>query len=145
MCSAFLGSGLSFLLFTWVIQKPDEGILVAITCFSMGFFVNLCMQGNQHLSAMITLPVTLQVAVEVSFPVPEGISSNIQLMSLQLFGVIFILVMSLLEDPENHSMKLATWLGTGIVIAVSFASLLFKGLSLLEYLSNTYLKVTIRE
>ena len=46
MCISALGSSLSFIFFSFSIHLADDGVAVAISCFAMGFFVNLCMQSK---------------------------------------------------------------------------------------------------
>jgi len=71
--------------------------------------------------------ISYQVAIELSYPVPEGISSNIQVLSLQLFGMIFIIIMSALENPNTHQMTAAVWLVTASVCLSAIAMLFYRG------------------
>ena len=72
--------------------------------------------------------VLIQVAIEICFPISEGVSANMQVMALQLMAVIFIMVMSFLEDPETHKTTASTWAVTICVCIVSVSLLFFKGI-----------------
>jgi hypothetical protein len=71
--------------------------------------------------------VLIQVAIEICFPISEGVSANMQVMALQLLAVIFIMVMSFLENPTTHSTTASTWVVTVCVCIVSGSLLFFKG------------------
>ncbi len=130
MFSSFVASALSFVMFTFAIHIANDATVVAISCFLMGFFVNFCMQGKLSiLRSPQLLLVSLQVGIEVSFPISEGISANMLFLGLQFFGMVWIIILSAMEDPVTHSMTVATWLATVCVCLVAFASFFFKGKS----------------
>ena len=61
-------------------------------CFFVGFF------------GLALLPVGLDFAVEITYPMPEAISSGLMLTSCNIFGSIFSISGSVLIGalPENH-------------------------------------------
>jgi hypothetical protein len=85
-------------------------IVLAISCGFLGFFVTA------------VLPLSLEAAVECSHPVPEAISGGGVMMSAQLFGIFFIVVMDAIGSAGG--LTVANWLLVGAV-AISCAMLVF--------------------
>ena len=83
---------------------------------------------------------------QVGFPVPEGTSSNVLVIGLQLFGLLMLLVMSALEmlagdgsgssdgdananiDIDRTTAFVNSWVATSPVCLMAFVLLLFKGI-----------------
>jgi len=107
----YVASALSFIAFSIAISTPGIPIVVGITSIAFGFFVNFASQ------------ISYQVAIEVSYPVPEAISTNIQVLSLQLFGMFFIILMSLLENSAH----VGIWIASSCVCVGAIAMLFYRG------------------
>jgi len=73
------------------------------------------MSGVLGLFITAILPVSLQGGVECSLPVPEGISGNMVMMSAQFFGIIAIVLISLLSDLQGISPLYTSYAMTGCV------------------------------
>jgi hypothetical protein len=72
------------------------------------------------------LPISLETAVECSFPIAEALSGGVTMMSAQVFGILFIVVVSVIQDGHPHAMKSATWGLVGFVGVASVMILFFK-------------------
>jgi len=78
--------------------------LLMISAFVMGFFL---------LSAG---PIGFQYGAEITYPAPEGTSNGILLMMGQISGIMFILVMDSIKNPETGSMTASLLILAGLMI-----------------------------
>jgi MFS family permease len=70
------------------------------------------------------LPVSLEGAAECAFPVPEAISGGTTMMSAQAFGILFIVILSVLADQKVVSLFVAAW-GLCAFVAASWILIFF--------------------
>lgn len=101
-------------------------IAVGIVACWIGFWANLAAQSRIFCVNIETILVSFQLGLEVSFPVPAGIATNVQIVGLQFFSVLFIATMTLLQHSFTN-MHIATWIGTSFVCIATIFTLLFKG------------------
>ncbi|KJE90576.1 hypothetical protein CAOG_01874 [Capsaspora owczarzaki ATCC 30864] len=105
--ASFVGFALS--------ARPDEYVLVAVTCGLIGFF------------CFPLLPTCLELAVEVTYPVSEGTSASFMWMAGQALGVVFIFIMDAMRTGAEEDMTNALWFAVGVVGATLIPVFLFKG------------------
>lgn len=74
---AFLCAATGFLMFS-LVNRPSKFALISVSCCIIGFF------------GFASLPVALELSVETTFPVSEGVSAGLMWMCGQIFGVIFL-------------------------------------------------------
>jgi len=77
----FVFAAIGFLMFS-LVNRPHRFGLIAVSCCIIGFF------------GFAALPVALELSVETTFPVSEGISAGLMWMTGQIFGVIFLALVS---------------------------------------------------
>ncbi|KAG0757552.1 hypothetical protein G6F57_003818 [Rhizopus arrhizus] len=80
--------GALYLAFYFVVKTGNFGSLVAI-CILMGFFT------------FSLLPVALELSIESSYPISESISSSMLWMCSQVLGLIFLVVIDALRNPDG--------------------------------------------
>eukprot|EP00002_Diphylleia_rotans_P038059 TRINITY_DN8598_c0_g2_i1.p1 TRINITY_DN8598_c0_g2~~TRINITY_DN8598_c0_g2_i1.p1 ORF type:complete len:496 (+),score=90.89 TRINITY_DN8598_c0_g2_i1:44-1531(+) len=103
---ALLGSFLSMVWFSAAIG-PGREWMMAVSQSLLGFFM----------TALI--PVSLDLAVEITYPQPEALSTTALMAFSQVFGVVLVQVMTAMLD---HDPKASNWFLTG---ALGFGCLLF--------------------
>lgn len=88
-------------------------ILMFFLSFFMGFFANLCLQGTVHcLQIQFKLnfhSVSIQIAIEVTFPISEETVANLIVFGAETATVLFILLLSVVK------MEISCW----VVLAVA--------------------------
>ncbi|KAL1420759.1 hypothetical protein MTO96_023801 [Rhipicephalus appendiculatus] len=72
-------------VYTFILSARSH-LLALLGCLFLGFF----MTGY--------IPIGLQLAAEITYPTPEGISSNLMNVSAQAIGFVMILVSSMIQD-----------------------------------------------
>eukprot|EP00039_Didymoeca_costata_P005797 m.84733 g.84733 ORF g.84733 m.84733 type:complete len:468 (+) comp12978_c0_seq1:206-1609(+) len=70
----------TFVLFT-LANKPDRWALMAAACGGMGFF------------CFAVLPTSLELGVEITYPIGEATSAGFLFLGGNIFGILFILLM----------------------------------------------------
>ncbi|KAM9330643.1 solute carrier family 49 member A3 [Gastrophryne carolinensis] len=87
----FALSALVFTLFAVISNMRNQSILLAIICSLLGFF------------GFSLYPITMELAVECSYPVGEGSSTGLAFISGQVQGLIFMVVFQALAKPYAAS------------------------------------------
>eukprot|EP01127_Copromyxa_protea_P015553 TRINITY_DN4486_c0_g1_i3.p1 TRINITY_DN4486_c0_g1~~TRINITY_DN4486_c0_g1_i3.p1 ORF type:complete len:360 (-),score=44.85 TRINITY_DN4486_c0_g1_i3:112-1191(-) len=106
-CAFLMTAGMTF--FTFMLTPDQYYIALACTCV-MGF------------GALGALPVIFDLAVEITYPVPEGVSTGLITMLGCLFTVAETYIMEAWKDPEPpHSMQKALYWNLGVTIFCAFA------------------------
>ena len=109
---SFVGTFATLIWFT-VAAKADNSVSLYLCCAVMGFFM----------TAM--LPVGMDLCVESTFPEPEQVTTTLLLMSAQVFGILFILVFSVV--PQHiAAYRASSWAVTAVVGVTTVAFLFFK-------------------
>ncbi|KAJ3413866.1 Major facilitator super domain-containing protein 7 [Chytridiales sp. JEL 0842] len=62
-----------------------------------------------------TMPVSLELGVECTYPVPEGTSSGLLWMNAQIWGVILLVASNALRDSGDGNLRRALWLLVGVI------------------------------
>ncbi|CAD5222428.1 unnamed protein product [Bursaphelenchus xylophilus] len=75
------------------VLRENQPALVMLSIFCFGFF------------GLATYPVSLELAVECTFPVPEAFSSGCLIFFGQIFGIIYIIATSLLTTAPTDQMR----------------------------------------
>lgn len=88
--------------------------MLICACAVLGFFVTAI------------LPLCLEVAVEVTYPIAEGISSGSVMMSAQIFGILFIVGMNVISHFQGGSLTTANWTLAGMVVVSCILIFFFK-------------------
>lgn len=78
--------------------------LLLLSAFVMGFFL---------LSAG---PIGFQYGAEITYPAPEGTSNGLLLLMGQISGILFILGMDSLKNPQTGSMTFSLFLLAGLML-----------------------------
>lgn len=86
---------------------PENFSVLAAACSLMGCFMTAI------------LPVGMDLSVEITFPVPEGITASLLMCSAQIFGIAFTLALTYLMQ---WNLSAANWFLTAWA---GFAALLF--------------------
>jgi len=107
----FGGTLLSLIWFILAV-RPNNTIVLGFACGFLGLFVTAI------------LPLSLEVAVECSYPVPEAVSAGGVMMAAQGFGILFILVMDAIGKTGN--LTIANWLLVGTMGLSCVMMCLFK-------------------
>jgi cyanate permease len=94
--------------------------LLLLSAFVMGFFL---------LSAG---PIGFQYGAEITYPAPEGTSNGLLLLMGQISGIIFILGMDSLKDPQTGSMTFSLALLAGLLVVALVLSTRLKESKLLS-------------
>jgi cyanate permease len=94
--------------------------LLLLSAFVMGFFL---------LSAG---PIGFQYGAEITYPAPEGTSNGLLLLMGQISGIIFILGMDSLKDPQTGSMTFSLALLAGLLVVALVLSTRLKESMLLS-------------
>jgi cyanate permease len=94
--------------------------LLLLSALVMGFFL-LCAG-----------PIGFQYGAEITFPAPEGTSNGMLLMMGQISGIIFILGMDSLKNPETGSMTTSLVLLAGLMIVGLILTTMLKESTLLR-------------
>jgi cyanate permease len=94
--------------------------LLLLSAFVMGFFL---------LSAG---PIGFQYGAEITYPAPEGTSNGLLLLMGQISGIIFILGMDSLKNPQTGSMTLSLTLLAGLLLLALIFSTRLKESKLLS-------------
>ena len=129
-------------------QKPKLLLIICMvgTCLSLAFWT-ACFQENQIyllsfgaclLGFFMTalLPISMDVAVSISFPLPESLSSNVLLACAQLWGIFLVsLCTPLLAYFSILSVNL-TVLAISVIPAISM--FFFKGKNKRQMLEHTF-------
>eukprot|EP00735_Rhodelphis_limneticus_P012634 TRINITY_DN5950_c0_g1::TRINITY_DN5950_c0_g1_i1::g.9952::m.9952 TRINITY_DN5950_c0_g1::TRINITY_DN5950_c0_g1_i1::g.9952 ORF type:complete len:434 (+),score=78.02,sp/Q28FF3/MFS7A_XENTR/38.46/4e-92,MFS_1/PF07690.11/3.6e-31,MFS_1/PF07690.11/1.9e+03,MFS_2/PF13347.1/4.3e-07,MFS_2/PF13347.1/4.6e+02,Nodulin-like/PF06813.8/0.00011,Nodulin-like/PF06813.8/3.9,OATP/PF03137.15/19,OATP/PF03137.15/0.0023,SPC25/PF06703.6/0.063,NADH_oxidored/PF08040.6/15,NADH_oxidored/PF08040.6/30 TRINITY_DN5950_c0_g1_i1:108-1409( len=109
----FVVAAFAFLVFSLVLAS-DRDVELGIICGVMGF------------CCFSLLPVSLELAVETTYPVAEGTSAGLMWLMGQIFGLISIGMMDLLRDDENDDdMTNATYFMSGLAFVGAGAILFF--------------------
>lgn len=74
-----VGTFISMILWTFTF-KEDNTVIICIGSSLLGFFMTAL------------LPISMDIAVEITFPLPEAIVSNVLMASAQVFGIILIAI-----------------------------------------------------
>lgn len=82
-------SALALILLMEVFRLPNNQLLIGGTCMMVGFF------------ALIELPIFTELAIEVSYPVPEGTCTGILWTGAQLTGAFFTIIAPMMATPPN--------------------------------------------
>ena len=94
----------------------EDYTLLMLSAFVMGFFL---------LSAG---PIGFQYGAEITYPAPEGTSNGMLLMMGQISGIIFILGMDSIKNPDTGSMLTSLLMLAGLMlIALLLATRLKEG------------------
>jgi len=110
LCIALFGSAGCMVWFT-LASVPDNRVMVAICCSILGLFMTA------------VLPVGMDLSVEITYPMPEAITTSLLMMSAQIFGILFIFVMTALQEV---SMSGSSWFLTAWTCVSALLMLLFK-------------------
>mmetsp|Transcript_3494 Transcript_3494/g.4814 ORF Transcript_3494/g.4814 Transcript_3494/m.4814 type:complete len:444 (+) Transcript_3494:1752-3083(+) len=109
----FVGT-LGALAFLFLSVRPHNlGMLIASCCF-LGLFTTAI------------LPLCLEAGVEVTYPVPEGISAGCVMMSAQVFGILFIIAMTFVTEYYEDQLDYANWSLVGCVLLSCVMMVFFK-------------------
>ena len=86
---------------------------MSLMCFFVGFF------------GLALLPVGLDFAVEITYPMPESISSGLMLVSANVFGATFsiassILIGTLTEKHAGTKISMGMFLMFAIIASILF-------------------------
>lgn len=95
--------------------------LLLLSAFVMGFFL---------LSAG---PIGFQYGAEITYPAPEGTSNGLLLMMGQISGILFILGMDSLKNPQTGSMTVSLFLLAGLMLLALILSTRLKESRLLSH------------
>ncbi len=98
-------------------------ILLISTCI-MGFFI------------LGMGPVGFQYGAEIAYPVPEGTSYGILMMSGQLSGILFIFLMDLFRSPASGTMTLSLIILTLLLLASFFIAARLKESEIIQSASS---------
>ena len=85
----FILSAISIVIFL-LFLKPQHTVYLAVFSGCMGLFM------------MPLLPITLECAVEATFPVSEEASTGLLMASGNTFGIVFIFVLQYLIDERHY-------------------------------------------
>jgi FLVCR family feline leukemia virus subgroup C receptor-related protein len=105
--------------FTWfsvnmLYQKtPTRMILSCISIALLGIF------------ACPSVPLTLELSVETTFPIPESISASILNALSTLVSAACILILDVIEKEETGSMQNTLWVCLGLLASALIATFLF--------------------
>lgn len=75
------------------------------------------------------IPVSMEAAVDCTYPIPEAISVGLVTMSSQLFGIIFIVFMSIMQAINRDFLIPAAWILVLFIGAACILMMLYKGVS----------------
>lgn len=75
-------------IFFTLVARPGQPAVIAVSLALFG------------ISAFGILPTAIELAVELSYPVPEGTSAGFMWMSGQIFGIIMIFVCGAMRNPD---------------------------------------------
>ncbi|XP_064629895.1 solute carrier family 49 member A3-like [Lineus longissimus] len=95
----YVMAALSLIFFTLISMHRDQPALVALSLALFGFF------------GFALYPVCLELGVECTFPVAEGTSAGFLMISGQIIGVVFIMIMQVIAQPlsaENMPYQVCT-------------------------------------
>jgi len=109
----FFGTLASYIFFILCVRENEMGLLY-FTAGLLGLFMTAI------------LPVSLQGGVECSLPVPEGFSGTMVMMSAQIFGILCIVIISLLDDMNHVTPLLTAYAFVGPIAMSCVVMLLFK-------------------
>lgn len=103
-----LGTFVSMVYWTFTF-KQDQTILICMGSSFLGFFMTAL------------LPICMDISVEITFPLPEAIVSNLLLASAQVFGILFICICTPLLayvsiKAVNFTLLLATALSAVLIL-----------------------------
>ncbi|KAH7953700.1 hypothetical protein HPB49_011494 [Dermacentor silvarum] len=104
----YILSTVGLFAYTFILSVRSH-LLSVLGCLFLGFF----MTGY--------IPIGLQLAAEITYPTPEGISSNIMNMSAQAVGFVLILVSSMIQDAYGDvvsNLCLSALLVVGCIMTV---------------------------
>ena len=103
-----VGTFISMIYWTFTFRK-DQTTLICIGSSILGFFMTAL------------LPISMDISVEITFPLPEAIVSNLLLASAQVFGILFICICTPLLayvsiNAVNFTLLLATALSAVLIL-----------------------------
>eukprot|EP00698_Gefionella_okellyi_P011384 TRINITY_DN2999_c0_g1_i1.p1 TRINITY_DN2999_c0_g1~~TRINITY_DN2999_c0_g1_i1.p1 ORF type:complete len:393 (+),score=89.75 TRINITY_DN2999_c0_g1_i1:434-1612(+) len=110
---ALLGSTGCMAWFT-LASVPDNRPTLAASCSMLGLFMTAI------------LPVGMDLSVEITYPHPEAITASLLMMSAQIFGIIFVVAMTVMQGLGDHGITLASWFLTGCLGVVTVLILFFR-------------------
>jgi len=118
---SYFGALVSLIAF-FASSIEDNYIALCFCASSFGFFITAL------------LPLVLELGVECTYPIPEGLSAGILLLFPQLFGVILIIYLTLLKDVyytfsvfDDYRFNIGSWSCVVALGISSFLTLVFNG------------------
>lgn len=101
------------LILSFEVSLLQKRPIVYITCSLFGSFCNSA------------FPVYLETGVEITYPVPEGLSSSYQIIVTQLYGVIITTAMTAMFESKLR--KYTLWTSLGFCCFTTLITLMFHG------------------
>jgi MFS family permease len=109
-----IGTTASLVFYSLVSIQSRRMPLLSVACACLGLFMTS------------VIPLTLDLAAESAYPIPETTTSAVIMTSGQVFGIIFITALSFLE-PSTQSLNVSNWCHTGATVAALVVMTQFRG------------------
>jgi len=113
MIVAFICAAASFGWFGLMVE-PDNDIPLAFSCAAVGFFM------------LAMLPVCMEAGVEYTHPTPEATVAGVMMTLGSLCGVICLLVMEFLQEPDEGSMWKSLIFGFSVSVCCAGCTLFLR-------------------